>query len=474
MKKILMLTLVPAVALAAASVLNSQPRRGPIVVLPPPNPAMSAPDQTAWNIFIQAVRPPLPAGPVKGKRTNFETWPSDHDTFKKGAKPITPVPPTAQGAAGDGDELDLRPPVLPTASMAKAGSGHVLAAAKAAPDLGAQTPASASQAPIFNPTPPGLGCNPGTPQQPIDPKFYEPACDLDSQGNPTVQEEVRRNPAAYNYIIGNQLNSKAGLARAFKANMTINFPVDAVEVKTNWLPVSRLATYYPGVPQNQFFIATDMVPTPAGSQPVAYALIAMHVISKQVPNWTWATFEHQGNRGRCDFLGCKDIFGAVDRDVPPANAPDGTNQGTVYPNCAKTPAVLAAFRAARVDPVFANYCLKGSQADFTDNQGMAVRVGNSVTENGFVPQASCMSCHGSANINAKGNSTTFFGFIGQGGQGNGQVGPINPLFYYNQSGGRPYYQDQAGLNRIAISADFVWSIPFCAYDEDGKSGCSTK
>lgn len=467
MKKILTFALVPAVALATATMLSSQPRGGPILVPPVPNPAMSAPDQTAWNIFIQAVRPPAPAGPVRARlpRTSFETWPSDAATFSKNAKPIRVSPITAQTVMPP-DQLDLRPPVLPNADAPAPGATHAAAAARRAVDRGIQTPASASQAPIFNPTPPGVadnGCDPSG-----DPGFFEPACDKGAQ------EEVRRNPAAYNYIIANQLNSRAGLARAFRNNMTINFPVDAVEVKTNWIPVSLLATYYPGVPQNQFFTATDMVPTPAGTQPVAYALIAMHVISKQVPNWTWATFEHQGNRGRCDFLGCKDLYGAVDTDVPPANNPDGSGQGTVYANCTKTAALLNAFRAARVDPVFTNYCLKGSQADFTDNNGLAVRVGNSVTENGFVPQASCMTCHGSANINAKGYATTGFGFIGSGGQSNGQVGPINPLFYYNQSGGRAYYEDQQGLARIAIGADFVWSLPFCAYDEDGNSNCSSK
>ena len=470
MKKILMFALVPAAALAAATVLYSQPRRGPIVVLPPPNPAMSAPDQTAWNIFIQAVRPPTPAGPVRARlpKTSFETWPSDTDTFSKSAKVIN-NPGTAQvTASADPDQLDLRPPVLPSA---KGGDGHPALAAKK-PDRGLQTPASASQAPIFNPSPPGdpankSGCDGG-----VDRKFWEPACDS------AAQEEVRRNPSAYNYIVANRLNSRAGLARAFKADFTINFPVDAIEIKTNWIPVSLLPTYYPGVPVSQFYVATDMVPPPAGSapgaQPVPYALIAMHVISKQVPNWTWATFEHQGNRGRCDFIGCKDLFGAVDTDVPPVNDPNGDNQGTVYPNCTKTPALAAALRAARVDPAFSNYCLKGSQTDFTDNNGLAVRLGNSVTESGFVPQASCMSCHGSANINAKGYATTVFGFIGTRPQSNGQVGPINPAFYYSQPGGRPYYEDQTGLARIAISADFVWSIPFCAYEEDGTSNCAGK
>ena len=38
-----------------------------------------------------------------------------------------------------------------------------------------------------------------------------------------------------------------------------------------------------------------------------YALVSMHVISKQVPNWTWATFEHRFNPGRCDIMGCPSV-----------------------------------------------------------------------------------------------------------------------------------------------------------------------
>jgi hypothetical protein len=291
---------------------------------------------------------------------------------------------------------------------------------------------------------------------------------VDARGKPTVQEEVRRNPAAYNYIIANQLNSRVGLARAFKANMIVNFPVDAVEVKTNWIPVSLLPKYYPGVPASQFYVANDMVPPAPGTKPgapVPYALIAMHVISKEVPNWTWATFEHQGNRGRCDFIGCHDTYGATNPNVPPANN-GGANQGSVYPNCAKTPALQAALKAAGVAAVFANYCLKGSQADFTDNNGLAVRVGNSVTENGFVPQASCMTCHGEANATSTGKATSVFGFFNN----NGQIGAIDPILagYWTLGGPAPGYtpyQGMPGLTRNAISVDFVWSIPFCAYDD---------
>ena len=53
-----------------------------------------------------------------------------------------------------------------------------------------------------------------------------------------------------------------------------------------------------------------------------YALVAMHVISKLVPNWTWATFEHRDNPGRCDVLGCRDAFGAQQSVVAPLSAID--------------------------------------------------------------------------------------------------------------------------------------------------------
>ena len=443
--------LLSALAVATASCgptggKSSKGGSGPATASADPNPAMSMPDQVAWSVFVEAVTP------TAGKGTAFETWPSDTDTFTAGAKPITGAPPAREG-------LDRRSPVIPSVLRGtlpggpKQPTGHVGGAPGATL---AAAPAAGAQPPIPSPTPPGKaagGCNAGA-----NPQTYEPACD------PQTQEEVRRNVPAYNYIVNNQLNSRSGLIKAFNANFNVDFPVDSVEVKTNWLPVTLLATYYPGIPKDHFYIATDMVPVPNNPSQVIkqeYALIAMHVISKQVPNWTWATFEHHANRGRCDFLGCADKFGAQVPYVAPVDN-QGQNQGTVYAACTPTAALKAMFSAAGVNAVFGNYCLKGSQTDFTTPDGLAVRVGNSVTENGFVPQASCMTCHGEANITAQGKATTSFGFVG----GSGQVGPLNPAFYWSGGGGQPpYYNGQPGLTRTAIQADFVWSIPFCAYDD---------
>jgi hypothetical protein len=194
-----------------------------------------------------------------------------------------------------------------------------------------------------------------------------------------------------------------------------------------------------------------------------------------VPNWTWATFEHRDNPGRCDILGCVDSFGAQTAFVAPLSTVESQ---THYPDCVKSPALSALLAKANLDPAFANYCLKGSQTDFTDPSGLAVRVGNSVTESGFVAQASCMSCHGRAGFDATGHATAFAGFdvqtpnlpVGPSNTGNAPVGPINSSWYW-VAGGPPSFPSlarEADLTRIGLPADFVWSIPFCAIDDTAK------
>jgi len=438
------------------------------------NPAMQAPDQVAWQLFSQVTAaaptptpapPPPPSGNPPPAQALFATWASDTDTFK----PNATWPTGAETTNG----IDVHPAVLPAlhagrgnnaANGAAPAPGQAKAAVKAAASASPPAPAACSATP-----PPLSGVN------------AEPANVL-PQG---PLEEVRRNQAAFGYITGTDpatgkqvsqpLNSVSNLKKAFNATMTVNFPVDSIEVKTNWIPVSCIPTFYPTMTTPEmiaenFYTAVDNENTPM-------ALIAMHLISKQVPNWTWATFEHNLNPGRCDFLGCHDAFGATTPNVPPAtNNSPGNNQGTVYAPCAQTPA-LQALLANVVAQFKTNYCLKGSQTDWTDNSGLAVRLGNSVTEFGFVQQASCMTCHGMANWDKTGNSTTGGGFDNN--TGLAQFGPIDPDYYWTASGPQPWFEGMIGLTRIALSADFVWSIPFCAYDDTGQgppkpSGCAAQ
>ncbi len=281
-------------------------------------------------------------------------------------------------------------------------------------------------------------------------------------------EETRRNRPDFDFIVQNNLYKVSGLKAAFAAGKPLSFPIDSIEVKANWVDVTKLSAFngFSGTPADAAKVYH--VNSAGGKQ---FALVSMHVISKLVPNWTWATFEHKDNPGRCDVFGCKDSFGAQQPMVAPLSPVESK---TPYPDCVKTPELLALFAQAHVDPADTNYCLKGSQTDFTDATGLAVRVGNSVTENGFVNQASCMTCHGRAAFDSTGQMTAFAGFdpvspnlpIFQS-TGNAPVGPINSNWYWI-AGGPPSYPalvDETDILRIALAADFVWSVPFCAIDD---------
>jgi hypothetical protein len=281
-------------------------------------------------------------------------------------------------------------------------------------------------------------------------------------------EETRRNKPDFEFIRDNGLYKVSGLEAAYAANKTLTFPIDSLEVKANWVEVSQLKAFngFSGTPADAAKLYH--VNTAGNTQ---YALVSMHVISKLAPNWTWATFEHKDNPGRCDVIGCKDSFGAQQAFVPPISAVESKQH---YPDCVKTTELTALFAHADLDPAYANYCLKGSQSDFTDATGLAIRLGNSVTENGFVDQASCITCHGRAAVDSTGKATSFAGFgpisinlpLTQN-AGNAPVGPIDPTWFWVPGGppSFPVLANEADISRIAMAVDFVWSIAFCAIDD---------
>lgn len=377
---------------------------GPGFAQTDPNLAMNNPDQQAWTLFLAVNADAKTAG---NNNALFETWARDGETFVP--NPVWPATPTPVAAGERALGLVLQ----------QAHSGGLL-------------------------------------------RFAVPG------GNAT--EETRRNKPDFDFIVANNLYKVSGLKAAFAANKPLVFPVGAIEVKANWIEVSGLRAFngFTGTPEDAAKIYH--VNSAGGKQ---YALVSMHVISKLVPNWTWATFEHKDNPGRCDVIGCKDMFGAQTPVLPSQSPTEPSRQH--YADCVKTPALTAMFVAAHLDPAYVNYCLKGSQTDFTDATGLAVRLGNSVTEKFFVAQASCMTCHGRAAFDNTGKATTFAGFdpisISQGpvpqNTANAQVGPINPNWYW-VAAGPPYYPllaDSSDMDPIALAADFVWSIPFCAIDD---------
>jgi hypothetical protein len=259
-------------------------------------------------------------------------------------------------------------------------------------------------------------------------------------------EEVRRNKPTFDFIIQNNLYTRAGLRQAFAASKPITFPTDSIEVKANWVPVETVnpALYHVNT-------ASD------GKQ---YALVSMHIISKQVPNWTWATFEHQNNPGRCDYIGCNDSFGATAPRIDPEPA---SQFGKVYPACQKTPELLAMFQSGNLPSEWQNYCLKGSQVDFTTPTGIPTLLGNSVTESGFVNTSSCLTCHARAAFDVFGRPTPNAGFLDP--QQFPTLCPVpNQSINACSPNGTPiaswFWANQGTPNQrmLLMQSDFVWAI----------------
>ncbi len=246
-------------------------------------------------------------------------------------------------------------------------------------------------------------------------------------------EEVRRNRVAFDFIVNNKLYLRSGLKAAFAAGITISFPESAIEVKANWIPVT------PNLDRTMYHINT-------ASDGKEYALVSMHIISKIVPNWTWATFEHRINAGRCDYMGCRDNFGAAIKYVSPQ-----TQTGKQYPPCDKSPELKKMFADGKLDSVWDNYCLKGTQTDFTTPTGLPTLLGNSVTEKGFVSSSSCITCHSRASVTATGADAQGAGFIGTASPNGTPV----PTWFWNNPG-------KPNQTLKAFQTDFVWAIPLAA------------
>jgi hypothetical protein len=266
----------------------------------------------------------------------------------------------------------------------------------------------------------------------------------------TGSEEVHRNEVTFNYVIQNNLWYTQGAAAFFKSGKKVDFPVDSIEVKANWVSITpaQKAKYHWNYDKDGNL----------------YGLVAMHMTSKALPNWFWCTFEWVDNPGRCDFIGCKDCFGTE----PHLIASNTKTVGTTYPGGTFTPELLEMFQkngfTGDWGNEWKNYRLKGSQTDYTDATGRPILLGNSVTEGGFVQTASCMTCHARAAVNTNGNNS--FPFFGQSaGLPLESQTAIQFQTQFTTYNGVPdpnwfYTFTSNGTTQVNMQTDFVWAIPF--------------
>jgi hypothetical protein len=223
-------------------------------------------------------------------------------------------------------------------------------------------------------------------------------------------------------------------------------------------------------------------------EPGEHWLVAFHLSSKDTPNWVWATFEHANNPGRCDYVGCNDSYGYASPDEVPAGAADNFtaphtisdglpipqrifDPGKVYadgPIRAGLDGVLSGMGVAAGpaesvdpatpsagDPAWRSYRLKGAQVDFVDAMGNPDFLGNSVTEGGFVPSSSCITCHARAHVGPDGTPGVLGVFVDRVdtiGYPESANGIPNPAWYLSSN------QPTIGLE--ALQTDFVWGFFF--------------
>ena len=230
------------------------------------------------------------------------------------------------------------------------------------------------------------------------------------------EEEARMNRATFDFIVANQLWYQEGQIAAYNKGVPLVFNVDSKEVKAHWKEITEADK-----PRYHW---------QKGGDGKIYGLIALHLMTKDLPDWFWATWEHVDNPGRCKINGCKDGFGLTTTGNP-------------------SPELLAMMKDANLGSEWQNYRLTGSQTDFVDSTGRVIVLGNSEIEGelGIMTTSSCISCHSRATVDGKGGRLSVFSGPDQ---DQGNLGIPDPNWFYQTSA--------AGQNMKYLQLDFVWSM----------------
>jgi hypothetical protein len=332
-------------------------------------------------------------------------------------------------------------------------------------------------------------------------------------------ELVYHNAAFLDYVFQHNLYSQEGLADRFNqatAAMTANapyrpegveirFPSDAVMFKADWIYqdymlqqglIQEMPDGPPNNPDAPYITMT--MSSPIGDddpnfKPGLYYLVGITGAVKALPGWHWYAFEHVGDLGRCDYIGCNDSFGyeqpAPDgfygNFIPPHTQSDGLATpspvfltGQTYDSGTITASLEMLFDAMGIgttpsanpdmpsptDEAWRSYRLKGTQTTFTTSYGVPTLLGNSVTEGGFVNSASCMTCHAQAAVNGDGHPAL---------ANIGASRRLNLIGYNQVENGAPdpAWFFLANNTYLALQTDFVWGILHAkSLNQDAGSG----
>jgi hypothetical protein len=253
--------------------------------------------------------------------------------------------------------------------------------------------------------------------------------------NPTANAkrltELRMNRTTFDYIRAHELYNLDGQLRMVAAGQPVKFPPASTEIKASWRPIR---------PEERARYHTLEVRLADGTEQL-YGLTALHIVSKDAPQWFWATFEHADNPTRPDAdawqLPSSDRF-ACGGDAADCNrAPIGIGlEGTVWQN----------------------YRLRGTLTRSVDTANRPLLLANSELEAGMQKSSSCITCHARSSLALVGGAPTRLPIFDTAARDDkspaaaerrGYVGlPLAQWFEGAGSAGKPLFKQ----------LDFVWSL----------------
>jgi len=116
----------------------------------------------------------------------------------------------------------------------------------------------------------------------ILPQAANENCNSQTWSGRTICEEARLNSDAQNYVTSNGLTTLNGQVQFISAGKTFQFTPPSIEIKADWVQLPSCNN-----PPANVHVETI--------NNVCYALGGVHLISKLIDKWIWATFEPQNS-----------------------------------------------------------------------------------------------------------------------------------------------------------------------------------
>ncbi|MEO8671747.1 MAG: hypothetical protein ABI411_10570 [Tahibacter sp.] len=468
------------------------------------NPGMSCPDMAAWKLFADAVSQEF----WTKWAADQQTWPGAPLPICAGGKNANCCDPASSTNPGYTDKTN------PATNCPWFPGDHQVAGGE--PVLRTANPPSKAH---FNTFSHGIGLLAAAQKD----------SDTGRDIRQSMAELVFRNKSMFDFVFRNDIYHQEGIMQVFARNAAnikspngmpyriksttgalteIDFPVDAVMIKSNWLEKTRAERLGlhddPASPYIKMTINTRVTDNNGTIlKPGEHWLVAMHISSKDIPDWLWATWEHVNNPGRCDYLGCNDSYGYSSADAvaknqemnytTPKTQCDDLDLASwifklndTYTSGPRSGGLSNVFNALGIgtkdnavdrskpimpsiaDRAWLSYRLKGSQSEFNDSTGHHTLLGNSVTEGGFMQGSSCITCHARAGATAQGTIPLALGVF---------TNTLNETGYLQSVHGTPdpnlYFADNQPPALAVLQTDFVWGFLTAACLNGANFPCAT-